>query len=120
MATLEIDGDDLVLRLRRWERLGALSGDVRVPLSAVTAVQVAADPFKAITGIRAPGTGLPGVVALGRWRSRKAVDFVAVHRGEPALVVELTGAAFRRLVVSTPQAETIALAISARGSAQPD
>jgi hypothetical protein len=60
------------------------------------------------------------VVALGRWRSRNAVDFVAVHRGEPGLVISLAGAAFRRLVVSTPQAEAIALAISARGSARPD
>jgi hypothetical protein len=37
MATLEVSGDELVLRLSRWERLGALHGDVRVPRRSVRA-----------------------------------------------------------------------------------
>jgi hypothetical protein len=113
MATLTRDGDDLVLRLSRWERLGALRGDVRVPSTAVERVQVVADPWRGvIRGLRAPGAGLPGVIALGTWRYRGGKDFVAVRgRGRPAVVVHLRDAPYRRLVVSAGDAERLAASI---------
>ena len=45
MATLATDGDVLVVGLSPLERLAAFRGDVRVPLSAITAVEVEPDPF---------------------------------------------------------------------------
>ena len=45
-----------------------------------------------LRGLRAPGTGIPGVIALGTWRSKGAKDFAAVYRGGPAVVVELARA----------------------------
>jgi len=105
MARVGREGDELVVRLNDLEKAGALRGDVRVPLSAVRAVTVLERPFRDLRGIRAPGAGLPGVIALGTWRYRGGKDFAALYRGGPALVVELDeGAPYRRLLVSAHDA----------------
>jgi hypothetical protein len=105
MARVGREGDELVVRLNDLEKAGALRGDVRVPLSAVRAVTVSERPFRDLRGIRAPGAGLPGVIALGTWRYRGGKDFAALYRGGPALVVELDeDAPYRRLLVSAHDA----------------
>lgn len=102
MAELRITGNELHVQLSRWERVGALSGDVTVPISSITDVEHVDSARSAIRGLRAPGTGLPGVVALGHWRGRGRHDFVAAYRNEPGYVVRLDGQRFDRLIVSSP------------------
>ena len=72
-----------------------------MPLSAVRAASVVAEPWKALRGIRAPGTGWPGWIMLGTARGTFGKDFVAVYRRRPAILVELTGQEFQRLLVCT-------------------
>ena len=114
MATLAIDGDDLVLELTTAEKLEGLHSTIRVPLSAVTAVRAVDDPWAALRGIRAPGTGLPGVIAVGTRRGSSIKDFAAVHGKGPAVVVELKGAQYGRLVATMDDAAAVAAAIAAR------
>jgi hypothetical protein len=118
VAELQIDGADLVLRLRAMEKAEGVHGDIRVPLSSVTAVRSVDDPWTELRGIRAPGTGLPNVIAVGTRRGKFGKDFAAVHGKGPAVVVELEGFAYQRFVVTledaAAQARTIAEAV-ARG-----
>ena len=65
MAKLIVDGPDLVVRLSSLERLGALRGDVRVPLSTVRSAEIEPHPWTAVRGVKAAGTGIPGVIVLG-------------------------------------------------------
>jgi hypothetical protein len=117
MATLTCDGGELVLQLAPLERLGAFHGDIRVPLAAVERVEISADPWHgAVRGLRAPGTGLPGVIALGTWRRRGSRDFVALRGRRPAVVVTLRDAPFGRLIVSDDDAEALAAQIRAATS----
>lgn len=103
MAQLRVIDDHLTVSLSRWERVGALRrSDVTVPLSAVVSVDRLDNARDAIRGIRSPGTGLPGVIALGTWRTRRTVDFVAVTRNEPGYAIGLDGQRFDRLVISSP------------------
>lgn len=102
---------ELVLRLSRPEKLGALHGDVRVPLDAVQDLHVSRRPFRELRGLRAPGTGLPGRIALGTWRHRGGKDFAALYAGKPAVIVHLRDAAFQRLLVSADDADAVAAAI---------
>lgn len=48
------------------------------PLTAVRSVRAAGRAYSELRGIRAPGTGLPGAIALGTWRYRGGPDLVAV------------------------------------------
>ena len=51
--------------------------------SAVTAVRVVDDPWPELRGMRAPGTGLPNVIAVGTRRGGFGKDFAAVHGNGP-------------------------------------
>src|SRR4051812_352575 len=107
MATLRREGDELVVLLNDLEKIGGLRSGPRVPLSAIRDVRVTDNPFRELRGLRAPGTGIPGVIAVGTWRYRGGKDFAALYRGSPAVVVELGGADFNRLLVSAHDAATV-------------
>ena len=90
------------------EKVEAFHGDVVVPLSTITAVRAVATAWPELRGIRAPGTGLPGVIAVGTRRGAFGRDFAAVHGTGPAIVVELSGAPYERLVATVEEAESTA------------
>lgn len=115
MATLEVHADELVVHLSGVERAAAMRREVRVPLSCVRSVCADPDPWSALRGVRAPGTGIPGVVAYGVRRiTGGAPDFAAVHGRGPAVRVELCpDAPFARLVVTVDDAERAAEAVRA-------
>lgn len=100
MARLAVDGSELTLALNPMERLGAMHGSVRVPVANIAAVDVSNPVWGEIQGMRMPGTGLPGVIALGTWRYNGGKDFVAVY-GRSGVVVTLTGSEWNRLLVSS-------------------
>jgi hypothetical protein len=66
-----------------------VSAEISASVSAVRVVWVVDKPFSEIEGIRSPGTGVPGVIALGTCRARGRRDFVAVSRGERGAVIEI-------------------------------
>jgi hypothetical protein len=111
VADLAVDGNELVLHLHAVEKAEGFHGDVRVPLTAVESVRAVDDAWPELRGIRAPGTGVRGVIALGTRRHPLGRDFVAVYGKGPATVVELAGLPFLRLVVSSPDAARVAAEI---------
>ena len=113
MASLLIDGTDLVVKMSEFEKLEAVHPDVRVPLNAVQSARVVDDAWPELRGIRAPGTGIPGVVAVGTRRGSFGKDFAVVHGRGTAVVVDLTAASYARLVVTTPDAERVVAEINA-------
>jgi hypothetical protein len=113
MADVKVHGDELVVELSPLEKLGALHGDVRVPRTAVRDVRKVDDALGAVKGLRAPGTAWPGKVALGTWRRRGGKDFVAVHGRRPGVVVELEGATYARLIVTTDDGDEVAKVLGA-------
>ena len=114
MASLILDGADLIVKMSELEMVEALHSDVRVPLAAVQAVRVVDDAWPELRGIRAPGTGIPGVIAVGTRRGPFGKDFAVVHGRERAVVVDLAGADYARLVVTTPDADSVAAEIRRR------
>ena len=112
-----VEGADLVVKMSDVEKFEAMHPDVHVPVAAVRAVRVVDDAWPELRGIRAPGTGIPGVIAVGTRRGSFGKDFAVVHGREKAVVVELEGASYARLVVTMPDAENVAAAI--RGHLMP-
>jgi len=109
VARLDVAGDELILHLSGLERLGGfVRGDAHIPLAAVRGARAVENPWKELRGIRSPGTGFPGVIALGTRRFSGGKDFAAVYGKGPGVVVDLAGVDFARLVVSTRDAEAVA------------
>jgi len=108
MARLSVEGSELVLDLSGLEELEGFHRSIRVPISTVRDIRSVEDPWPELRGIRAPGTGLPGVIAVGTRRGAGIKDFAAVHGTGPAVVVELNGAEFGRLVVTEEDAPAAA------------
>ena len=104
---LLVDGSDLLVKMSEVEKFEAMHADVRVPLNTVRTVRVADDAWPELRGIRAPGTGIPGVIAVGTRRGSFGKDFAVVHGKEQAVVVELDGAVYSRIVVTTVDAGSV-------------
>ena len=109
MARLSVDEQFLVLNLKGLEKAEGFHGDIRVPISAVRDIRLAQEPWSELRGIRAPGTGVPGVIAVGTRRASGIKDFAAIHGKGPAVVVELEGAEYDHLIVSEDDAEVAVL-----------
>jgi hypothetical protein len=107
MANLIIDDDTVVVSLSAMEKVEALHADVTVPRSAVTRTRIVPDGMAEVHGVRAPGTGLPGVIMVGVWRSETGATFAACHGRGPAIVIDLDGAQFDRLVVTVGDPEHV-------------
>jgi hypothetical protein len=103
MTTISVLDDQLSIRFSRTEKVLGLVRDQSFPLASVTSARVEQVGLHAVRGVRAPGLGLPGRWLVGTWRGRGRT-LVSVRRGEPAVVVELTGQRFDRLVLGTHQA----------------
>jgi hypothetical protein len=113
VADLHVEGDELVLHLSRREKAEGFHGDIRVPQAAVSAVRVVEDPWVELRGMRSPGTGLPGVIAVGTRRGAFGKDFAAVHGKGPGIVVELEGADYGRLVITSDDPASVAARVTA-------
>ena len=108
MATLRVDGDDLLLDLSWREKVAGFHANVRAPLSWVRAVRVVSDPWLAMRGWRMAGLAIPRGFAFGTRRHGNGYDFTIVRSGRPAVQVELSDGRFQWLVVSAADSEEAA------------
>ncbi len=111
MAELSRDGQELVVKLRALEKAEAVHGDIRVPWSAVQSVTVLDDAIDAVHELKLPGSRIPGVFAMGTFKSRDGHLFATVHHQTPRGVkVTLTGAAYDTLIIGTEDPEAVVAA----------
>ena len=115
MPSVTVLADVVAIRFTAAERVAGLLHDLDVPLRNVDSVTVVPDGLAAVDGLRAPGLGIPGRRKLGVWRSRGRRSVVAVRAGDPALVLELAGHYFQKIVVCPGDADAIADDLRARG-----
>ena len=103
MATIEIDGDDVVLKLGRVEGLEAMHAhQISTLLSAVQSVEGVNDPWADLRGVKEVGTEIPGKTMVGTRRGEGFKDFCAIHKVGPAVVVTFDPAVseYNRWIVS--------------------
>jgi hypothetical protein len=113
-SRVEVGGGRVRVRLRPWERLAGLLGDLDVPRTAVTSAEALPDGTAAVRGVRAPGLAWPGGPRIGTWRGRGVTRWVAVRPGRPALHLRLQGERYDEVVVTTPDAERLAGLLTAQ------
>ena len=107
MASVSVEGDQFRVKLSGLERLAALRGDVVVPIASVAQVRKLDRALDGLRGIRAPGTGLPGVLSYGTRRGSFGRDFAAVFGRGPGVAIELRDAPFKQLVLSAADPDSV-------------
>lgn len=109
---LDVEDQTLVVRIIGKDAFYAMCRTLRLPLDSVKGA--AASPRRLVpeTGLRLPGTGIPGILRAGSYGTGGKRDFWLARRAENVLVIELEpGAPYRRLVleVPDPNAEAVRL-----------
>lgn len=117
MAALNVDGANVEVRFTPLEVVGALHRSFRVPLDDVSWVEYVPSARAAIRGLRAPGTGVPGVVALGTFRygtdcGSAMKDLVAAYGDRPGYVLHLRDQPYVRLIVSSDHVPALEAAVA--------
>jgi hypothetical protein len=116
MAVLKRDGEDLVVELSAFEKAEAIHGDLRLPFSSVSSIDIVEDALAAVHGLRAPGTGVPGVLAIGTFRDRGTKLFAVVHHGRPGGVrVTLKNSEFDEVVIGCDDPGAVVAALQHLG-----
>ena len=114
MAVLRIEGGDLALHLSAAEKIGAVHGDMRVRLAAVSRVEVLEDAHEpADHGIKL-GTRIPGRTEVGTVRGDGRNIFAAVLPDTPrGLRIVLDGSFYHEWIVGCADPESVARQITA-------
>jgi hypothetical protein len=105
MAKLIRVGDEIVLELSFFEKLGALHSSPRASIDSIEKVEFIDQLWGSSTlrGLRAPGTALPYVVLLGTLRGRGYKDFVAMKGRGEGVVLSLKSGPFARWIFTLKQ-----------------
>ena len=105
MAKIARIGDEIVLELSFWEKLGALHSSPQVPIDSIEKIEFIEQLWGSSTlrGVRAPGTALPYVVLLGTLRGRNYREFVAMKGRGEGVVLTLRSGPFERWIFSLKQ-----------------
>ncbi len=112
MAEVEITQNALIVHVRGMDRLWALKSRLEIPLSHVVGAQV--DPEVAQgwhTGIRGPGTHVPGVITAGTFYQEGERVFWDVHDAERSVVIQLRDERYARLVIEVDDPAATAAAL---------
>jgi len=99
VARLLIDDRKVTVRLSALEKLEALHLNVTVPRTAVIAAREVPDGLAELRGI-GTGTGLPGLLMIGTVRNGAGLTFAVCRGRGPAVVLDLAGQAYDRIVVT--------------------
>jgi len=113
MASVIREGNELILQLSFWEKLGALNSSPRTSLDSVEKIEFIDQLWGSSTlrGVRAPGTAIPYVVLLGTLRGRGYKDFVAMAGRREGVIITLKSGPFARWIFTLrqPKSEISAL-----------
>jgi hypothetical protein len=105
---VRLTDDSVEVLLAPWEKVVGLLGNITVPRADVSDVQVVGEPIReAMTAGLKVGLRLPWLYYV--CRTIRLEDAFVVRRGVPGLSFTVRNhGALRRVLVSTPEAETLA------------
>lgn len=105
MVNLRVHPDRIEVHLTAPEKsLTLRSSDVVIDRSTIRSATLTDDPWVWVRGIRRRGFEVPLVLAAGTWKHAGGMDFIVVKGKRQAVVLELSGAEFDRVMVTTAHA----------------
>lgn len=113
MPVIEVGNGFLEVKLSPLQRWATLRKGLKIPLSQVRGATADPAAIPQQLGMRAPGTGVPGFIAAGTYYKSGDKQFAYWRRGETAVVVELSGHKFDRLILGSKNPRELADKINA-------
>lgn len=107
MAEIQLQEAGILVKLSFWEKMGSLRGDLFIPVTSLRGALEADSGWKRTLGARVPGAYVPGLAIYGTYRSTNK-DFVAWHRGQQVLQLNLSGKPYSRVFVGVSDAAALA------------
>ncbi len=108
MTLIDVTADHLVVTMQGMDRVWSLRSRITVPLAHVRGATADPGITRESAGFRAPGTHLPGAITAGTYRKDGERTFWNLRHRQEAVVVELTGERFSRLVLGVDDARATA------------
>jgi hypothetical protein len=109
MAEIQIQGTGIRVKLSFWEKMGALHGDLFIPVTSLRGALAVTEPkWYRTLGMRVPGSALPGVGIWGTYIWSKKRDFVVWRWGTPVLQLNLSGKPYTRVFIGVQDAAALA------------
>ena len=108
MTAVDIVGDELIVTMEGMDRFWSLRRRITVPLAHVRGATADPGVSRESAGVRSPGTYVPRVITAGSYRKDGEWTFWNLRASRQAVVVELTGERFRRLVLGVDDARAVA------------
>ena len=107
MAHVERFGSYVILGLSKRERFFGFHSSPQSRYDEIVSVRKLkkAWSWKIMRGLRAPGIGLPGLVALGTWRVRRGKNFMVVYGRKPAYSITFSSGDFNQWIISPDNTE---------------
>lgn len=109
MVELSVKGTDLHVEVLGWSRLLGFKRSLDIPLSAIKDISATSGlPHFQWGDIRAPGTGIPGVVAIGTYwmGSPRRRAFIDVTRWSKNVVkLEIEGQRYSMVIAEVKGAQ---------------
>ncbi len=91
MAEIELTSNTLILKITGWDRILALKSQVEVPLNHVVSVEIDSDKANQVfSGLKLPGTHVPGLVTTGSFWKQGEWTFFDVHDIKKAITIHLS------------------------------
>jgi hypothetical protein len=106
VARLLIDDRAVTVSMSVMEKLEALHGNLAIPRTAVVGARAIPDGMADLRGMSI-GTGLPGVTMVGTFRDHGSLTFAVCHGRRPAVVLDLAGHSYDRIVVTVDNPDEI-------------
>jgi hypothetical protein len=113
MAELTVGTSEVVVHLSAFEALAVWRREVSVPIECLKMVHVEQSPLGSVAASRLRWASWPGSFALWSRRREGRREFVAVHAGQAAVVLDAQGCNWDRVVVSHPDAVELAAELAA-------
>ena len=115
MTQIELTESTLIVHVKGIDKILAFKSQLEIPLTHVVSAEI--DPIVVekwghpnLKEIRAPGTGLPGVIKAGSFRLNGQWAFWDVHDPQKAITIKLADEHYTKLVIEVADpAATVAM-----------
>ena len=97
MTNLTIVGRLLVVEIEGLDKIWSFRSRIEIPLEHVVTAHTAENEH--VSGLRAPGTSIPGIITAGTFHNADGTVFWDVHDAGKAIAVELRDDRYAKLIV---------------------